>query len=90
MKLKKYDLIEIEWMDSIENTSGWHTEKSFKFDEHYSFLVQKTVGYLIKESKDAISTSKCRGMISHEGGFDFNGLWTIPKGCIKKIRKLKR
>ncbi len=89
MKLKKFDLIEIDWDDSVENTSGWNDFDNFDFDNHYQHLSQKTVGYFLKETKNAISTSKCRGLIEKYGG-QFNGVWTIPKGCIKKIKKLKR
>ena len=88
MKLKQFDLIEIEWIDSVENTCGWTDLKTFDFNRHYSHLPQKTVGYFIKETKDAISTSKCRSGYIDDNGCDFNGLWTIPKGCIKKIRKI--
>lgn len=66
---------------------GWEFIDDVDFDKHYGSMNIKTIGYFVKETTDAITTTAC--MAAPEGKVSINGMWTIPKGCIKKIRKIK-
>lgn len=86
IKLKQWDKIEINWIDSIENTSGWTRPVDFKWKDHYNALFHNLIGYYINECTDAITVCQAYAL---ENENSFVGAFTVPKGCILKIRKLK-
>ena len=79
-KLKKEDIIEVNWID-ITATSSW---KTLEEAETYLAVTAHSVGYFINEDDDVIRIS---GTKDDEGNRDVN---VIVKGCIKSISKLKR
>lgn len=85
-KLKKWDRVEIDWVDSIQNTGGWKSPDDFSWKTHYGAMHHKTIGYYINECKLGITVCQ-----AHADDNDdlFVGAFTMPKGCILKIRKLK-
>lgn len=86
IKLKQWDKIEIDWLDSIQNTDGWMSPKEFSWEHHYKTLYHKLIGYYVNECKEAITICEAYAL---DNGEKFVGAWTVPKGCVTKIRKLK-
>jgi hypothetical protein len=87
-KLKLSDAIEIEWIDSMDHSGfGWEFLEDVDFEKHYNSMPIKTIGYFVNETEESITTTA--SMAKPEGNVSLNGMWTIPKGCIKKIRLVK-
>lgn len=85
-KFKKFQGVEIEFLDSIENTGGWRPLKHFDFKDHLSALSHKILGYVVKTDRDSISICRAYGLKNED---TMIGVWTVPTGAITKIRKLK-
>jgi len=81
---KKGEILEIEWLDATTR-SGWHSkeywEKIAKAD------LCKSTGYFFKSTKREISIALSTD--PEQGMSEFSDMHSIPKGCIKKIRRLK-
>ncbi len=77
---KKNEILDIEW-DDASCHHGWHTEKVL--DEDKDVAQCRTVGYFYKETKRSIRLSPAIG------GGDRSDTWTVPKSCIRKIRRVK-
>lgn len=84
-KFKQFDLLEIDWADSLSDESGWESLENYDYDDLYSNIAHKSAGYLIRESQEAITLAHS---IRNNKTFML-GVITIPKGCIKKIIKIK-
>ncbi len=78
------EILEIEWFDATTR-SGWHSkeywEKVSKAD------LCKSVGYFFGSSKREISIALSTD--PEEGMSEFSDMHSIPKGAIKRIRRLK-
>lgn len=83
MELKKYQKIEIQWLDSM-HTSGWLKENTVKPSKEK--LKHKTIGYFIEEDK--LSVLVCQSYQENEEVKHIDSIMEIPKGCIIKIIKL--
>jgi len=86
MKLKKGEIYKIDWIDTFHYT-GWYTEEEIVNKAKDAVMVEGTIGYFVMEENDLIVLA-----MSQQGNPDFaqwNGPKWIPKGCIKKIKKLK-
>ncbi len=79
MKLKQGDLVKIDWIDA-GGASGWTDHK--KYEPPYIV----TIGHYIKEDRHGIYTAPGvdRDDYKYVLGLDF-----IPRGCIKRVRRLK-
>ena len=78
------DIVEVIWLDAQEETEMLVLEAA----EGQTPIPARTVGFLVKNSKDCVVVS---ASVFGEGEPDENvyrSTWTIPKGCIKEIRKL--
>lgn len=82
MKYKNNEIIEIEWQDTA-STPRWVSKSEMLKDKPAQC---RTVGYFKKQNKNCITVAKsiC--------GEDGDGLdpQTIPCGCIKKIKRLRK
>jgi len=81
---KRGEILEIEWFDATTR-SGWHSkeywEKISKVD------LCKSTGYFFSETKREISIALS---IDPEPEMsEFSDMHSIPKGTIRKIRRLK-
>ena len=85
MRFKQFDLLEIDWVDSLSDESGWTSLENYDYDDLYLNLTHLSVGYLIKESKKAITLAHS----IRENQTFMLGVITIPKGCINHITKIK-
>lgn len=86
IKLKQWDKVEIDWVDSIQNTGGWKSPTEFNWKGHYGALHHKLIGYYINECQHGLTI--CQAYAKDNDQL-FVGAFTVPKGCIQKIRKLK-
>jgi len=81
--MKKYQIIEIKWLDSL-HTSGWTKESNVECSTKKLF--HKTIGYFLIEDKLSIIVIQSQ---PEEGKDKFiDGIMEIPKKSIIKIRKL--
>ena len=80
---KKNEILEIEWEDSSCH-HGWRSGDVLNKDNDVEQC--RTVGYFYKETKRSI---RLRPAIDDEAN-ERSDTWTIPKSCIRKIRRLKK
>jgi len=85
--LKLWDKIEIDWIDSVRSTLGWRDRRDFPWDIHYDAMHIKTIGYYMNMTKNALSITQA--YVYKRESEDNIGVFSIPIGCIKKIRRLK-
>lgn len=77
---RKLPLIMVEWNDT-SGTASWATEKQAKESE---VILCKTVGWRLKTTgKKLIMAASCNTT------GDYADRSTIPKGCIKSIRRIE-
>ena len=78
------EIVEVTWLDAQEETEMLGLDAVVR----QMPIPTKTVGYLIKNSGDCVVIS---ASVFGEGEADkkiYRSTWTIPKGCIKEIKKL--
>lgn len=78
-KIKEGTLLLISW-DDILMVSGWLSDKAAQETQPAHC---KTIGWMVNESKNEI---RLTGTVSEDGDKD---VVVIPKGCIRKIQKIK-
>ena len=80
---KKYRVI---WMDSTFHFDrAWYSAAHFKQIQHDSeHRPIESVGYFLGKTKKTICM--CSGITK---GGEFGGVFTIPRGCIISMRRLK-
>lgn len=81
MTRKLNDILEINWLDVVDDPQWRDPNDARQRPKEVDCL---SVGYYLKETKDLIWISWTRG--DQEDGVRTREV--IPKGCIKKIRKL--
>ena len=79
--MSQYQIVEVVWLDTRVCSDEVHNLDE-ALDEGVVFA--ETSGYLLEETDEyvKINTTIFDGEV-------FRSLWTIPKGCIKSIRRLK-
>lgn len=84
----KYQAVFIEWIDSTMKMQIWvSTEKLIDETKNPSSKF-RTISYLVNENKlEYILASS----IHYENGeiVGFGQIFTIPKGCVTKMKKIK-
>lgn len=78
--MSKYNLVHVEWDDSTNTPPDWHKIGS-------SILKPAkcvSVGYIVYECKRYITLAQ-----SLTDGGDCSNIFTIPRGCITRTRKIK-
>ncbi|HDY68436.1 hypothetical protein LCGC14_2861820 [marine sediment metagenome] len=85
IKIKKYQIIEIEWLDSL-HTTGWMKEESVQTTP-LEKMKHKTLGYFLREDEKSLLVIQSYGNFI-EGSPMVDGIMEIPKGCILRIKKL--
>ncbi len=79
---KKNEILEIEWEDSSCH-HGWRSCAVLDRDNNVEQC--RTVGYFYNETKRGIQLSPAIG----DAGEERSDTWTIPKSCIRKIKRIK-
>lgn len=80
---KPGEVVEIEWCDSFSST-GWATKAEVMDMATSKDVICKTVGYLFHHNKDYITV--LQSVALHNG--DGENTMTIPRGLIKKLKKI--
>ena len=92
-KFKKYDILEITWIDS-HSGSGWHSPKekeNFIGDAKSNFTI-KTLGYYFHEDKDFIRVAQGFDNQSISEGRNednLDSLMAVAKPCIRDIKVIR-
>jgi hypothetical protein len=78
----KFPPVEIIWNDAYSK-NGWKCDQDIR-EMAQRGIVCKSVGYLVRESKKYM-------VLAHGLSEDnnFQDLFSIPKGCIRSVRKIK-
>lgn len=79
-KLKKGQLIEVEWEDAF-GTPKWQES-----DDQITSLLVRSVGYVVKVQKNGLAM--CGGFQVDNPG-SFNSLGFIPTGMLRKVRVIR-
>jgi hypothetical protein len=79
----KYDIVEVTWEDSATR-AAWHSLEEAKGDK---FLVIKTLGYLVNDVPQKVTVA---ASIDDKEHADVGDVTTIPKSCIKRIKRLRK
>ena len=79
---KKNEILEIEWEDSSCH-HGWRSNEVLDRDNDVEQC--RTVCYFYREKKRGIRLSPA----IDDGDQERSDTWTVPKSCIRKIRRLK-
>lgn len=86
---RTWQLVTITWIDSIQMSTPWWTPLAFDKDVERYEQVDRilSTGYLFKETKDYFYIANS---IHFEDGnaVSFGSIFSIPRGCVKKIEKL--
>ena len=86
-KIKVGIIIEVIWRDSHGITQIWTSEEELSERKKEDLLI-KSIGYFLDEDKKFIRIhGGC--YIGDKYKQQYSRILAIPKGCIKKIRKLK-
>ena len=94
MKLHKYDIVEITWLDS-HSGGGWKNPQEVdEWIENASkdFLI-KTLGYYFQEDKDFLRIAQShdfQGQRKDRKGDNLDSLFAVAKKCITEIRKVNK
>jgi hypothetical protein len=90
-KLKKWDTVEILWVDSYR-THGWIALNEANVDEDCS-LDHRTIGYFLGETARQISvcqSSKTDALLICEPETQVDSVMSIPKASVVRILPLYR
>ena len=90
-KVDLFDKVEVTWYDALSaGNKPWKKLKKYLRQNKKSVIpqmTQKTIGYIVENKKKYIDLTMTRGIGDHK---DVIGTtFTIPKGCIKKIKRFK-
>lgn len=76
------DILEVHWNDSYSNSRWTKMEDLKEWHEGGCRII--SVGYLVGESKNALT------LASSLGAAEVGGLWNIPRKMISKIRVIRK
>lgn len=79
-------LVQVEWDDS-QFAGGWEHETTLNPD--YEMPVVYTTGFLVQETDKYLTIAQSM-IFYHDVSNQLCGLMTIPRGCIRSIRKIRR
>ena len=94
MKYKKYDILEISWLDS-HSRSGWTDPREVKawIERANNNFIVKTIGYFFHEDDKFLRVCQSHDSQGQDkdGSGDDNkdALFAIAKSCIQDIKVLK-
>lgn len=87
-RLKKWDKVQVEWIDSCGG-SGWNHEDEFK-QENEKWLSIESVGYFLSKNKKSLTivqNKQCQPKST--GHHSVDNYIQIPLVAITKTKKLK-
>jgi hypothetical protein len=87
--LKRWDRIEVYWEDSYQ-MHGWVLLSDSEYKEDIS-LGHQSMGYFIGQTPKQITlcqSKKSSKLLDIHEDTNVNAVFSIPKSCIKKVRKV--
>jgi len=88
--MKKGDIIEIRWVDSVSEGRTWVNEDSFDFASHDRSMLFKSSGYFLRKTKTATYVCHSCRINKKDGGKSISHLFAIPNKAIEKLVVIKR
>lgn len=82
---KKNELVVVEWEDAWSH-DGWIGDEDAEEEAKNQAKVM-TAGYIIRRDKNGIALAQGVGL--HKGQIGYSGIFVIPNGMIRKIKKVK-
>lgn len=86
MTYKKFEKLEVFWIDSIHD-AGWINESAYDDDDKW--MQMTTAGYFLKKTKKAIHIIQSKQVISQRKGHLIDSIMQIPLVAVTKIKKLR-
>lgn len=89
-KIKRWTLVEIEWVDSC-HTSGWTTVEGYDWKDHADSLHNKTTGYVAHRDKETIAVVQShQDKWTHGHPRTMDAIMMIPLCAVKRMTVLKK
>lgn len=88
-QIREYNAVWIEWIDSVMRLPVWFTPEKIIDDLSEQTDRFYTISYLVHENKKEYVLASSIHFDS-DGVSSFGQIFTIPKGCVIKIKKLKQ
>jgi hypothetical protein len=85
-KLKPFDKIELSWLDSVSDRTGWEVLEEYDFDNHREAMNYISSGYFLKVHGDALFM--CQSVRLDEGCNHIGGIMSFPIQIITNIRRI--
>lgn len=88
MKLKKWDRVEVFWIDSL-HVDGWLKEKGVEVNEKqvFDWMKHQTIGYVFQDAKKYIAVAQSYSTKDEEDR-SVDSIMRIPRVAIEKMVKL--
>lgn len=83
-RYKLGDLVMVEWDDSRQPAASWAWLEDYPFQESSKNV---TVGWLVKDGKDAYSVAQSLGDVDKESP-QVGGLALVAKSAVKRVKVL--
>ena len=85
MKAKIGDLVHVWWEDITSTPTPWGSPERIHKELEIGPWLAETVGFVsrVRGKSLSLSPTYCKKQNV------FNGLWIIPRGCIRKIVRIK-
>ena len=88
-KLKRWDKIEIEWIDSMSPNSKWKAIDSMDWDDEEEYMSHRSCGYFLNKSKTSICVCQSyQKKIYSDGDRMMDNTIMIPICAFISVRKV--
>ncbi len=87
-KIDKYQAVYIEWLDSTMRLPAWHSTGNLIEETRQPQDTFKTVAFLVSQNKHEYILANSIHL-SEGDVIQFGQVFTIPKGCVTLIKKIK-
>lgn len=84
----KYQAFYVEWLDSTMTSPVWHTVENLHNNTKEVTDTFQTVSHLVNENKLEYIFAASIHFVENDV-VSFGQIFTIPKGCITKMTKIK-
>jgi hypothetical protein len=83
-------MVEITWVDSVAVSLGWDDEDAYLEHMSPAMMQQKTCGYLVRETDDALMVALSRSAFDDPVGYGhINTAMLIPRSAVVEVVDLK-
>lgn len=84
----KYKAVYVEWLDSTMKLPVWFSTKKLLDETSKASDKFQTVSYLVNQNKQEYVFASSIHFDS-DGVIGFGQVFTIPKGCVTKLKRIK-